>query len=61
MNLVKIENAGQGTYAEFKIPVGAKLLVKTGDHVEAGDPLMVVAFIRKTPCAQRASKAYRNR
>ena len=41
MNLVKIENAGQGTYAEFKIPVGAKLLVKTGDHVEAGDPLMV--------------------
>ena len=41
MHVVRIENAAQNATAEFKIPQSAKLLVNTGDVVEAGDPLMV--------------------
>ena len=41
MHIVKIDNAAQAASAEYKIPQSAKLLVKSGDVVEAGDPLMV--------------------
>ena len=38
MKLIKVTNAD--SVAEFKIPSTAKLLVKTGDRIEAGDPFM---------------------
>ena len=38
MKLIKVNNGE--SVAEFKIPSAAKLLVKTGDRIEAGDPFM---------------------
>ena len=38
MKLIKVSNGE--TVAEFKIPSTAKLLVKDGDRIEAGDPFM---------------------